>query len=278
MMDYCSKAVLMHQEGGEKTNRKFNKEFLKSCLKRALYITCISGLSLGSIYFSYPAYISIKETVSFKPSRIEVLGTKNVPSETILSSTSIDTNLNTLGLKLQEIKSRIFKNPFVKDVEIIRSLPDTIKIKIIERDPRAILEDGRLWYLDEAGESFKEVEADKGEKLDYPVLTGVPEDSAKDGSYRSAVLKQSLGILKNLEGLKIYENENISEINFCEIYGFSVYFGRRPVRVILGFEDMEKKIQRLKVVVSKFRDNLSLLSLIDLDYRNKAVVRLRNAI
>ena len=54
--------------------------------------------------------------------------------------------------------------------------------------------------------------------------------------------------------------------------------GKKPLRIILGFENIEQKLSRLKVLLTKLRENMGSIALLDMDYGNKAVAKLKGAI
>jgi cell division septal protein FtsQ len=69
---------------------------------------------------------------------------------------------------------QIAKNPWVETVHIRRFFPDGLSISITERAPLAIVNMGYIYYLDARGNVFKVL--NKGDRLDYPVVTGFSED------------------------------------------------------------------------------------------------------
>lgn len=234
-------------------------------------------LVLVSLYV-YPLADRLKKNLDLKLKNLEFRGMKMLTREKLLADIGIDPGSDVLNIDLKEVERGLLRDPFVKSAEIIRVLPDTLLINIVERKPMAILRDEEPWYVDDQAIPFKTVEASEGDRFDYAVLTGVPRGSMDASTYRDSVIKQSLSILNLLVSGKIVGGGEVSEINFSEIYGFSMYLGRKPVRVVLGFEDIREKLSRLKEILTRLKNRLALVSLIDLDYEEKAVVRLKEAI
>lgn len=61
--------------------------------------------------------------------------------------------------------------PSIKEIEILRGIPDTLRVKLIERQPAMIWQVGDIWYtVDETGFIFKEQQISKKPdgSLDYP--------------------------------------------------------------------------------------------------------------
>lgn len=63
------------------------------------------------------------------------------------------------------------KQPSIKQIQILRGIPDTLRVKLIEREPALIWQVGENWYtLDPTGFVFREQKLHKKEdgSLDYP--------------------------------------------------------------------------------------------------------------
>lgn len=277
MMDYSSKKVLKKQPRGKKTHKHERKFIFKKVLTvLSLAIVLFALASLGA-YYAYPLMNTLKGAVTLKVKDVVVTGNKILDKREVIKQAGITPDTNLMKIELGKLKKRLYKNPFIKDVSVARSLPDKLQITVVERQPHAILEENGLWYIGTDGKPFKKVNPSGGESINYPVITGVPKNTQEAASYRNSVLSEALTILDKLMSWGIAKGENISEVNYCEIYGFSVYIGKRAYRVIMGFKDIDEKLRRLKMIIKRLKNNRA-IALIDLDYEEKAVVKLKRAI
>jgi cell division septal protein FtsQ len=249
--------------------------------KLAVLASCALGCSallFVSLKYAGPLKDRMKEIFSFSVTEIEVDGNRILSKQKIVESAMIPQGKSSVGLSVDAIKNNLLQEPYIRDAKVTKIFPSRLKIEIVERKPIAIIEDGGLFYLDEDGTAFKRVDPGSGDQVDLPTLTGIPSERSDSRAYRKTVVEQSFAILNKIAQEQITKQEDISEVNFCEIYGFSIYMGRKPLRIVLGFADLEKKISRLKTVLMRLTKNAQAVALIDMDYENKAVVRLKRAI
>jgi len=105
-------------------------------------------------------------------------------------------------LNMAPIESRLLRHPWVKGVIVGKQFPNTLSLKIVERNPVALLTEGtgRVLYLENDGTSFED-EA-MVYPVDLPILTGF---SAKniDLLKRLHVFIQTWFSPENLPGLKL---------------------------------------------------------------------------
>lgn len=81
-------------------------------------------------------------------------------------------NQSLFDFNLEPIESRIVKNPWVKGVVIGKQFPDTISLKIVERNPIALLAQnhGKVLYLESDGTVFEDQSIVYSK--DLPILKG----------------------------------------------------------------------------------------------------------
>lgn len=89
----------------------------------------------------------------------------------LLNLPSYDTNL--FKLDLRELRAKLENHPSIRQAEVSRILPDTLEIKIIERIPRAFLNDIKSrWVIDDSGmimDRESSIQMDNG----LPVILGI---------------------------------------------------------------------------------------------------------
>ena len=102
---------------------------------------------------------------------ILVEGTQHLDKELILKSAAIHPGENIFRTDLEKA-SRSLRNDFAaQDFTLFRKLPDTIVIRVVERRPVALVNDGELVGVDAQGVFLPHIGADMIDSL--PIITGV---------------------------------------------------------------------------------------------------------
>ena len=174
-----------------------------------------------------------------------VRGCKRISEEEIRTLTGIALPLNILTANQEKMARAIKGNPWVRSASVGRELPDRLVIEVAERDAAALLKKGNdLYIVDRDGVVFKKFEG--GDSADVPVLSGF----YRDGNLQSALLKKTFEFLDYLAGSDHFPRIwNVSEIYVDDVYDFSVVTDNH-LFLNLGFEDYEKKLKRLKKVMT----------------------------
>ena len=139
------------------------KRRIKTCIKLLLLLAVIIGLI---IYLMLSPIFNIKN--------INVEGNSSISSEQIISLSNIQKDNNLFKVSNKDTISAIKENPYVKTVEIKRTLPDTITLVITERVKAYMLEHGSSYaYIDSQG-YILEISANPMDGL--AKITGYEED------------------------------------------------------------------------------------------------------
>ena len=90
--------------------------------------------------------------LGFKLENVIIEGQQNVDEPTILKVLNANKDSPIFALKLDEIRTNLKKNKWIKDVYVSRRLPNTVYIKLFEREPIAIWQiNNQLFLIDEEG-------------------------------------------------------------------------------------------------------------------------------
>ena len=242
--------------------------FLK---KSARGVVCLSVVLLG-LLLGYEAYSLLSRASFFRLERIEVSPLNRLTRGDVISQAGIKPGDDLLGLHLVRIGEQLAKNPWVEKVKIRRYLPHTIAIEISEQQPVAIASMGYLYYLNAKGDIFKLLT--EGDRLDYPVFTGISEDDlSKDPAGSKEAIKSMLALVDLLKGKGALKLDEVSEIHYDKGYGFTMFMADRGVPVRLGRTGFAEKLDRLAKVYGTLQPQMMTLEYIDLDYSDKIVVK-----
>lgn len=113
--------------------------------KKIIRWTSLIGILLGIVVFVCTSKL-------FKICKIEIIGNNQISQEAIIKLSELKLEKNIFLSNISKAEKQIKQNPYVKEVDVKRELPDKIKIEIIEKQKVYMLEfDGNYAYLDIEG-------------------------------------------------------------------------------------------------------------------------------
>src|SRR5262249_23482608 len=105
----------------------------------------------------------------FRLKAVEVRGASRMATADIVRAAGIYQDQPLLGLDLDTLRRRVEKVGWVKAARVVRLLPDTLVITVIERRQLAVWQhDGRQYVIDERGQVIPE--ADAGRFASLPLV------------------------------------------------------------------------------------------------------------
>jgi cell division protein FtsQ len=204
-------------------------------------------------------------TLRIREIRVEGLSRAAAPDLLALSPVKPGDNL--LAADLDAMEGAIGRHPWVLSVEAHRRWPPAVELRVVEREPRALVDLGGLYLVDASGQVFKRAAA--GDGLDLPLVTGFGRDDYVQR--RGVVEPQILGALALLES---YAREGlaalapVSEAHLDPDEGVLLYVGDEGTQVRLGQGDLAQKLSRLRRVLEALRADGRRADVIYLDDRN----------
>ena len=141
-----------------------------------------------------------------------------------------------------------------------RSFPNQVVIRVVEREARAIIDLGFLYYVDKAGEVFKMLDA--GDQLDYPVITGIDRQYLLDNPDQTqGCLNLALLLMDELSNRTLFNLDDISEIHYDQQEGLILHTRIGGVPVHMGKLDFDAKLDRLEKIYVDLEPRLMALRL-----------------
>ena len=162
---------------------------------------------------------------------------------------------NAFEISMEQARDRLLQHPWVKDANVVRKLPNRVRVQVVERTPVALVALDQLYLVSEEGAVFKRIGVD--DPADLPVITGIASETFYDDfDYRRAVLLRSMAVLQDYEGAGLASEEPVSEIHFDRAAGVELFVGDDGMQVRLGRGQHRKKLRRLKQVLARLsREN-----------------------
>jgi cell division protein FtsQ len=151
---------------------------------------------------------------------VQLRGARHTTAEDVIAVMDLESGTNLLRLSTEEIQARVETLPWVKDVSISRVLPDTLQIRIKEREPAMVLSLASAnWIVDASGRVLA-----SGRDRDLPVLAGTNLSGIEVGTDLKA--DQLIGGLRVYRSLKPSVRKQVAAI-----------FAPTPERITLALEN-----------------------------------------
>jgi len=153
-----------------------------------------------------------------------------------------------------------------------RSFPDHVVIRVVERQARAIIDLGYLYYVDRDGEVFKMLDAD--DQLNYPVITGIDRQYLLDNPDQTqSCLNLALQLMDELNDRTLFSLDDVSEIHYDQQEGMILHTRIGGVPVRMGKQGFGAKLNRLEKIYGDLEPRLMALKYIDLNVTDRVIVK-----
>ncbi|PLX81659.1 MAG: cell division protein FtsQ [Desulfuromonas sp.] len=209
----------------------------------------------------------------FRVDQVRVENHRRVSQEEVLALSDIQMGTAIFDLDLEMIGRKIEENPWVAAVQVERVFPRGVVIRVAEREPKAVVNLGYLYYVDVTGEIFKTLEPK--DSLDFPVVTGIDRQFLLQNSKAArSLLVDAVALIGELASRSHFNLRDVSEVHIDQAEGFNLYtyVGGIPVR--MGYGNFAAKLDRLEKIYQDLEPRLLGLKSIDLNVNDRVVVKI----
>ena len=205
---------------------------------------------------AYSILIAILTIASFQWAnyrKIFELGELSISGENFLAKSEYNEIIGAIDVKsikdfdIEDLSERLELNPFVKAVRVSKHYPGAIKIEIVEREPIAIINNKVQLMIDDNAIVLPNNTTIENSLI--PVLSGF--NPATD-LYPLGQITYSIKVKEAIEILAYIKNnyndfyDEISELTINKNDEYEIILSEEPTRVILGKNNISKKIKILK--------------------------------
>ncbi len=132
--------------------------FIKTLTKYVFLYLTVAVIFIAITYLLIKGYTYITTTNIFGLKYIKIKGIKILKKEYVLNKLGLTYGENIFDINLFELKKKLLKDNWIKEVTIKRIIPDKIIINITEKIPVFILKDkNNLFYIDKNGNIISKV-------------------------------------------------------------------------------------------------------------------------
>lgn len=192
---------------------------------------------------------------------IEIEGAKHTPRGALNLATQRYVGLNLFQIDIERVQRDLNGVGWVRRIDIEKKLPDTLRIKITERQPVALVGTGeKLLYVDDEGTAFAELTPSVGND-DLPLITDAHGDE----------LRRTIALLKELRAKDRELYTRVSEVWPIPPQGFALYDRALGAVVYANATDIAPKWRNLYAVLAA--ENHPKIEYADLRFADRVIVK-----
>ena len=192
---------------------------------------------------------------------IDVIGAVHTPKEAIDLATSRYVGSNLFRIDIDRVQHDLRSLGWVRSVHVEKALPDTLRIRITERQPVALVRiNERLMYVDHEGVAFAELSPKVGDE-DLPLIAD---------AYGTELVR-SVQLLTMLHERDPELYSRVSEVWPIAPRGFAIFDRELSAVVYANAEDISAKYRSLRAVLRA--DNNPSIEYADLRFAERVIVK-----
>ncbi len=246
----------------EVVERRRRLHRLKRIFRLAIFLSALACVGAGII-------MGCREIISpnnFSTTVVKITGAHHASTEDLMAVIGGARPGNILCVDLANMRRHLLEQGWVKDAYVIRILPTTIEVHIIERVPVAIAQIDRIpWLIDSEGIRLAPYTA-AGAEFDLPFISGV---NAENSSMMLAIALQTLDAVTQCDRALA---SRISEIN-CDGESARIIFENDTPALIIGNRGLAERVQFYKRIEKDVRAQFGRIDYIDVRFAPRIYVK-----
>ena len=199
---------------------------------------------------------------------IEVTGAVHTPRAAVDAITRAYVGGNLFKLDIANVQKDLAKLGWVSRIDAEKKLPGTLRLRIVERTPVALLQSGdRLQYVDESGVAFAELSPSVGDG-DLPLIANAS----------GAELARCVALLRALRARDAGVYARLSEIRPVAPDAFAIFDRQLGAVVYAGASDLSSKWRELYAIAQSEQLAPGAIAYADLRFANRIVIKPSRAV
>lgn len=230
-------------------------------VQRLLVILRTAGLLATVVLGGMWIWRHTQTDPQFAVRTIEIDGAVHTPRAALDHVTQQYVGANLFELDIARVQRDLGGLGWVRRIDIEKKLPDTMRIKITERNPVALVRlSDKILYVDEEGSGFAELSPTVGDR-DLPVI----------GEAQGPELARTVRLLEELRRADPAMYARISEVWPIPPRGFAIYDRELAAVVYVNAEDASPKYRDLRAVLQT--ENNPHIEYADLRFADRVIVK-----
>lgn len=222
-----------------------------------------AAVVIGIVAGAFLMYRQTQGDARFAVKTIEIDGSTHTSRAAIDAVTRQYIGANLFRIDIARLQADLRRLGWVKRIEAEKKLPDTLRIRIVERTPVALAAvGGRISYVDENGVPFAELSPAVGD-VDLPLITNAA----------GAELARSVALLTDLRMRDPQIYSRISEVKPVAPSGFALFDRELGAFIYTEEGDLSAKWRDLYAVARAEHLGIHDIEYVDLRFAGRIVVK-----
>ncbi len=255
--------------GGQGARARERFPRLARLLKVLGVLLVLAGTGAGL----WEGYRALLRLPYFRVAEIQVEGNLQVASQDIIASLSLAPETSILEVDLPALTGRVLENPWIREASVLRRLPLSLTIRVVERMPEAVFIADRRYLLSADGVILAEL--GEGELPTLPTLRAATARRVAIGErILTSEMVQGLSVWRQFQLANALQGEKAHEIAMAGDGTYVVNLGQRMPAIRLRAKDMEGQLGRLGAALSASGQALERFGDVDLRFRDRVIFKL----
>jgi len=225
---------------------------------------------------SFAAYRHLQSGRQFAVKTIVVDGVVHTPRAAIDAVTKQYAGMNLFKLDIARVRRDLGQLPWVRHVDIEADVPDTLRIRIAERTPVALVDNGGpIGYVDENGLAFAQLSPTVGD-ADLPLIHVTPSASEGPATSLADARADITRCVKLLHDVRIGDPQlyaRISEVSPIAPTGFAIFDRELGALVYADGNDISARWRDLRAIVAAENLGRGAIEYADLRFADRVIVK-----
>jgi cell division protein FtsQ len=257
-------------------DKRFRRAHVKPARRRAGWRALVKPIARGGLvamvvaYGLYRGAMVVTQAHMLKVDRIVISGNERLSRGEVLAVLSGLRGENLVFTDLNVWRRRLMASPWVRDAALRRSLPSTVEVVLLERQPIGIGRiNGEMYLIDERGLIIDQYGPQYSD-FDLPIIDGLGGggDSMTDEP-RAELAARVVGALKTKPALA----KRLSQVDVTDVHNASVILMGDSAVIELGDDQFLPRLESYLGLASALRERVPDIDYVDLRFDDRIYVR-----
>jgi cell division protein FtsQ len=261
------------------SDRRFRRAHVKQGRKHRHWRRRVMPIVRGAVFAVVAVYAVYRlagvaaHAHVLRVDRIIVRGNERLSRDDVLAVLTGLRGESLVWTSLESWRRRLLASPWVRDAALRRSLPSTVDIVIVERQPIGVGRlNGEMYLVDESGiviDQFGPQYAD----LDLPIIDGLSASPSDSGSMTDQARADLATRVIEAMRSKPEIARRLSQIDVADLHNAAVILTGDRAVIHLGDERFLPRLQSYLELSSALRDRVPEIDSVDLRFEDRIYVR-----
>jgi cell division protein FtsQ len=256
-------------DGGSRPGRS-----LPAMLRTMAGIVLVTAASIG---VGWAARRCVMKSSRFAIASIAVRGNSRRPSTVIAAESGLVAGTNIFVADLDAARARLLQDPWIVDATLVRRLPGTVLVSVIERRAAALVALDDTYLATDDGVPFKRLDPD--DPTDLPLVSGVtPEQIGADRAGATRTIGRAIDLAAEYDRSALGKRTPLEEVHVAADGRFTLVVGHAGMQLVLGGPPFRRKLDLAARVVGEVERRGGRADAVMLDsesHPDRVVVRMR---